>query len=409
MITSRGLASILPAIYFVFSLQLAMTGNSATIAGGHSSSDSAAEKTLSMFSGDLFDNFRSFQRYGKTSVVPIGIVKPLPSAQKPLSFSADLIGKSTDLESFLKVSNTSSFLILKDGKIIYERYLHGDSVESVHMSFSMAKSFVSAMVGVAVEEGDIASIDDPVKKYLPELTSATFNGVTIKHILQMASGVAFNEDYTDANSDINKMVAAVQTMSYLDYINTLGRAHEPGSYNHYASINPQLLGILLIRATGMSLTAYTAEKIWKPLGMEHIGMWRLDNEGFELAMGGLAATARDYARLGLLYLNKGKSDTQQVLPASWVRDSVTPNEPHLMPGDNPNSSSTFGYQYQWWMPPEYDGDFLARGIWGQNIYVHPANRVVIVKLAADPKNFQAEYSQAYVEYIQDLAQSLSDR
>jgi CubicO group peptidase (beta-lactamase class C family) len=409
LITFRGLAPILSAIYFVFSLQLAMTGNSATIAGGHSSSDSTAEKTLSMFTGDLFDNFRSSQRYGKTSVVPIGTVKPLPSAQKPLSFSADLIGKSTDLESFLKVSNTSSFLILKDGNIIYERYLHGDSVESVHMSFSIAKSFVSAMVGVAVEEGDIASIDDPIKKYLPELTSATFNGVTIKHILQMASGVAFNEDYTDANSDINKMVAAVQTMSFLDYINTLGRAHEPGSYNHYASINPQLLGILLIRATGMSLTAYTAEKIWKPLGMEHIGMWSLDNEGFELAMGGLAATARDYARLGLLYLNKGKSDTQQVLPASWVRDSVIPDEPHLMPGDNPNSSSTFGYQYQWWMPPEYDGDFLARGIWGQNIYVHPANRVVIVKLAADPKNFQAEYNQAYVEYIQDLAQSLSDR
>lgn len=381
-----------------------------TISGGTSDSglNSGAEKTLSMFSGDLYDNFRNFRRYGDTSVIPIGEVIPLPHREFKLNFSTEFLGEKISLEEFIDRSNTSAFLVLKDGEIIFERYFHGDSADSRHMSFSVAKSFVSALVGAAVEEGKISSIDDPIQKYLPELDSPTFDGVTIKHILQMSSGVRFNEDYTDPKSDINKMVGAVQTMSYLQYINGLEREHPPGTYNHYASINPQLLGILLIRVTGKSLTDYSAEKIWKPLGMEKTGYWRLDNQGLELAMGGMAATARDYARLGLLYLNKGRVGDKQVLPESWVHDSVIPNEPHLMPGENPMSSSTFGYQYQWWMPPKYDGDFLARGIWGQNIYVHPGNRVVIVKLSADPKNFDDAYKDTYINYIQELAQSLAD-
>ncbi len=125
-------------------------------------------------------------------------------------------------------------------------------------------------------------------------------------------------------------------------------------------------------------------------------------------MGGLAASARDYAKLGLLYLNDGMREGQRVLPEGWARESVTPDEPHLMPGDNPRSSNPSGYQYQWWTPRDWDGDFLARGIWGQNIYVHPGNRVVIVKLAADQKNFDPAFKLAYVDYLQDLGQSLSD-
>lgn len=393
-----------------FALMVATGTNAGTIAGGESDTglDPGAEETLSMFKGDLFDNFRNFRRYGKTSVIEKGKAIAIPSAERQLIFSADLMGEPTELDAFLEKSNTSAFLVLKDGVMIYERYFHGDSVESRHMSFSVAKSFVSALVGAALADGYIKSIDEPIQKYLPELDSTTFDGVTIKHVLQMSSGIRFNEDYTDPNSDINKMVGAVQKMSYLDYINTLEREHPPGTYNHYASVNPQLLGILLIRVTGESLTEYTAEKLWKPLGMEETGYWRIDDQGFELAMGGLAATARDYARLGLLFLNKGKVGGRQVLAESWVKDSVVPNEPHLMPGENPDSSSNFGYQYQWWMPPKYDGDFLARGIWGQNIYVHPGNGVVVVKMAADPNNFDEAHRDAYVNYIQALAQSLTD-
>ena len=125
-------------------------------------------------------------------------------------------------------------------------------------------------------------------------------------------------------------------------------------------------------------------------------------------MGGMAASARDYAKLGLLYLNDGMRDGQRILPEGWASESVTPDEPPLMPGENPNSSRPLGYQYQWWTPTDWDGDFLARGIWGQNIYVHPGNRVVIVKLAADQKNFDPAFRVAYVDYLQDLGQSLTD-
>lgn len=125
-------------------------------------------------------------------------------------------------------------------------------------------------------------------------------------------------------------------------------------------------------------------------------------------MGGLAASARDYAKLGLVYLNDGQRGGQRVLPEGWVKAAVTPDADHLMPGNNPASSNTAGYQYQWWTPRQWDGDFLARGIWGQNIYVHPKNRVVIVKLAADPTNFNTPVKLAYIDYLQDIAQSLAD-
>lgn len=360
-----------------------------------------------MFAGDRFENFRHLERFVPTSEMP---ASPNPwdlgVNSNTLTFTGDFMGKPTSLEEFIALSDTSSFLVIKDGEIIYENYSHGDSVDSLHLSFSVAKSFTSALLGIALGEGKIDSLQDPIRKYLPELTSPTFDGVTIEHVLQMSSGVRFTEVYTDPASDINTMTTKVPPLSYLEYINTLGRDKPPGTYNHYASINTQLLGILLVKVAGESMTDYMTSRLWHPLGMQHKGLWTLDGQGIELAMGGLAASARDYARLGLLYLNDGMRGDQRILPQGWVQASVTPDEPHLMPGDNPNSSNVSGYQYQWWTPRDWDNDYLARGIWGQNIYVHPGNRVVIVKLAADQKNFDPRYKLAYIDYLQDLAQSL---
>ena len=162
------------------------------------------------------------------------------------------------------------------------------------------------------------------------------------------------------------------------------------------------------RVTGESITDFMTRELWHPLGMESPGLWTLDHEGQELAMGGLAASARDYAKLGLLYLHGGRRGDVRVLPEGWAEASVTPNQPHLMPGENPGSSNTAGYMYQWWTPRRPDGDFLARGIWGQNVYVHPRNGVVIVKLAADQKNFDPRFKLDYIDYLQALAQSLAD-
>lgn len=374
---------------------------------GGTATEGEATGVMAMFAGDRFENFRNMDRF-----VPTSTMSPSPSpwdlgpSANSLEYSGDFLGETTSLQDFIELSDTSALLVIKDGRVIFENYSHGDSAESLHVSFSMAKSFTSALAGIALAEGAIESLDDPVRKYLPELTSATYDGVSVKHVLQMSSGVSFTEVYTDPESDINKMTTMVPPMSYLEYMNTLGRAQEPGTFNHYASINTQLLGILLVRVTGKSLTEYMTEKLWHPMGMEQAGKWTLDEQGYEMSMGGLAASARDYAKLGLLYLNDGRRQDTQILPVGWTKESVTPDEPHLMPGENPASSNVSGYQYQWWTPRDWDGDYLARGIWGQNIYVHPGNRVVIVKLAADQKNFDPQYKLAYIDYLQDLGQSL---
>lgn len=405
--TTRNLSFVL-TITTMLAMATTALAQGTTIGG--TGTEGEATGVMALFAGDRFDNFRNMGRFVPTSTMT---ASPQPwnmgQNNNSLSFSGEFRGEPTSLEEFIALSDTSAFMVIKDGKILHEHYAHGDSRESLHISFSMAKSFTSALVGIALEEGAIDSLEDPIRKYLPELTSKTFDEVTVKQVLQMSSGVRFGEVYTDPESDINKMTAMVPPMTYLEYINTLGREHKPGTFNHYASINTQLLGILLVRVTGESLTDYMTSRLWHPLGMEQTGKWILDEQGYEFAMGGLSASARDYAKLGLLYLNEGKRGDKQILPDGWVKESVTPNEPHLMPGDNPNSSNTSGYQYQWWTPVQWDGDFLARGIWGQNIYVHPGNRVVIVKLAADQKNFDPSFKLAYIDYIQDLAQSLDDR
>ncbi len=381
------------------------TAQSVTIGGTPSNGPSA--DFMSMFTGDLYTNFRHMERFAPVSTMP-----PSPNPWKlnsvptEINFAANFLGQQTTLEKFLAISNTSSFLILKNGEIIFEEYRHGDSKNSTHVSFSVAKSFISTLIGIALEERLISDLSDPIKKYLPELTSKTFEDVTVKHVLQMSSGVRFNETYTDPNSDINKMGLLVMEMSYLEYINTLQREHEPGTYNHYASINTQLLGILLARVTGRSLTEYMVEKFWHPIGMENPGLWVLDEQGYELAMGGMSASARDYAKLGLLFLNEGKRGKTRIIGSEWINEATTPTESHLLPGNNTQSSNTAGYQYQWWTPRNWDDDFLARGIWGQTIYIHPKNRVVIVKLAADQKNFDTKIKLAYIDYLQELGQSL---
>ncbi len=376
---------------------------------GGTASDAEPTGIMSMFAGDRFENFRHIERFVPVAEIPANAnPRPIPLALRDLQFTGMILDQPTDLEAFLARTSTSAFIVLKDGVLIYERYREGDTATSKHISFSMAKSFVSAMIGIALAEGHIRSVQDPIRKYLPELTSQTFDGVTIAHVLEMASGVKFDERYTDPDSDINQMGPIADKVGYLAYINTLDREHEPGTYNHYASINTQLLGILLGRVTGQSLTDYTIKKLWRPIGMEHDGQWVLDGQGVELAMGGLTATARDYARLGQVFLEGGKAGDTQVVPAAWVTTSTTPDAPHLLPGDNARSSNTSGYKFQWWTPREPDDDFLARGIWGQNIYVHRGNRVVIVKLSADQSNFDARLKLDYIDYLQDLAQSLDN-
>ncbi|MDP5033252.1 serine hydrolase [Paraglaciecola sp.] len=307
----------------------------------------------------------------------------------PYDFSVE--GESIVVQDFLAQSATHAMMVIKDGEIVYEQYFLEDSPEKQHISFSVAKSFVSALFGIAIDEGHIKSIEDSVTDYVPELIGSGYEGVRIKDVLQMSSGVKFNEDYADYNSDINRFSRAIAFGTSLDsFTASLQREREPGTFHHYVSIDTQVLGMILVRATGVSLSEYLSQKIWQPMGMQDAAYWMKDSNDMELALGGLNITLRDYAKFGWLYLHKGqwlsaRGRSLQIVPKQWVIDSVTPDAPHLMPGsDNPQSDSSYGYGYQWWIPPGAEDEFMAQGIYGQYIYVDPDQNLVIVKNSANP-------------------------
>jgi len=303
----------------------------------------------------------------------------------PASF--DYAGRSHDTEAFLEGLVTTGLIVVHGDTILLERYAHGHEPSGHHIAWSVTKSLVSALFGIAVAEGHIRDIMEPVTDYLPELEGSGYEGVPIKHVLQMSSGVRFDEDYGDPLSDINLMGPVMAFGSLLDFAGTLERERPPGTLNHYVSVDTQVLGEILVRSTGRDLATYASEKIWKPLGMEFDAYFLLDGTGREWAFGGLNASLRDFARFGWLYLNRGSRDGRQIVPEAWVEASVSPDAPHLVPGDDPTSSDGMGYGYQWWIPAGSDGDFIALGVYGQNIYVDPKEQLVIVRNSAD-RDFQ---------------------
>jgi CubicO group peptidase (beta-lactamase class C family) len=293
-------------------------------------------------------------------------------------------GQTVDTETFINETDTSTLLVLKDGAIIFESYMLTGRRDVQWLSMSVAKNFVSALVGIALSEGHVDSLEDPVTKYTPTLAGSAYDGVRIKDVLQMSSGARWNEDYSDKNSDINRFGRIFATGGSMnEFAATLVREREPGTFNQYNSIDTQVLGMLVVNATRRTLSDYMIEKLWHPMGVESSGYWLLDSEGMELAYGGMNATARDYAKFGELYRLGGRLNGHQIIPAEWVSASVTPDAPHLQPGkDNSASDWEIGYGYQWWIPESVEGEYLAIGVYNQFIYVNPTHGVVIVKLSA---------------------------
>ncbi len=319
-------------------------------------------------------------------------------------------GKTFDSEQYLADTMATGLLILHKDKIIYEEYWHGHSAEGTHIAWSVSKSFLSALFGIAVAEGHIKDIMQPVTDYVPELAGSGYDGVPIKHVLQMSSGVGFNEDYGDPDSDINRMGERMAMGdSLLEFSATLKRARPPGTLQHYVSIDSQVLGTVLVRATGKDLSDYTSEKLWKPLGMESKAYWMVDGSGMGMAFGGLNVSLRDFMRLGRLYLHKGNWFGEQIVREDWVHDSVTPDAPHLMPGKKPGSDNPLGYGYQWWMPQDWTGDYMALGVYDQMIYVDPNRDLVIARHAAN-RDFQRnnfEPTDENVALFRAIAEDLS--
>jgi CubicO group peptidase (beta-lactamase class C family) len=342
-------------------------------------------KDTKMFSGQLqADNFRQM-----ASIFPARVVRrssrPQPLVKEKSRALPQLFefnGVSLDTEAFLNSVDTTGLIVIKDECVVYENYWHGYDETTHAISWSVGKSFVSALMGVAIDEGAVRSIDDPVTQYAPELKGSAYDGVKLKDILQMSSGARWNEDYSDPNSDLNQFGRVrVQGGSVDAYCARTQREHPPGTFNRYNTLDTCVLGLLLRQATERSLSDYLHEKLWEPLGMQADCYWNIDSEGIEYAGGGLNAVLRDYAKLGLLYLHGGSWNDTQLISAEWVRASVTPDAPHLMPGKRPSAASPLGYGYQWWIP-DNTGAYSAIGIYNQFIYINPSARMVIAKTSA---------------------------
>jgi CubicO group peptidase (beta-lactamase class C family) len=310
---------------------------------------------------------------------PISRFDELP-ADNPYASQIEAIGnRSTNgsLVNYLEASGTTAFLVIHEDKLVYERYFNGYDESSLNTSFSMAKSFASALVGIAIDEGDIDSVDEPITNYLPELLEKDkrFESITIRDLLTMSSGIKYEE-----GGDLPWSEDADDTKTY--YATDLRELalenceieEEPGEYFEYNNYNPLLIGMILERATGMSVSRYLQEKLWKPMGMEADGSWSLDSKksGFEKMESGVNARARDFARFGMLFAREGNWEGKHLISRGWVEEST-----HADTSTDPSRD----YQYFWWVnTPDGKNHFSARGKYGQYIYVAPEKDLVIVRL-----------------------------
>jgi len=323
------------------------------------------ENTLFWTPEQQVAGYRNVEKIFPTRVIPAGgAVLELPEALRDLGgVQIATENNSMTVDEYFVQQNVAGLLVIKDGNIVFERYGLGNTRDSRWTSFSVAKSVVSMLVGAAIRDGYIRSVDEMVTDYLPRLKGSSYDQSTILSILQMSSGVQWNEDYDDPESDVS--TAPYQTLALYEFLRNKPRDAEPGELFNYNTAETNLVGTLLRSAIGNNLSTYLSEKIWVPFGMGADALWMLTEPGGG-EFGGccISATLRDYARLGLFALAGGRlADGSEVLTDGWMAESTTPSKGYE------------GYGYLWWLVQ--GNSFRGIGIFGQGICVHPDENVVV--------------------------------
>ena len=290
---------------------------------------------------------------------------------------AQVGGQPFDLSAFMASEKTAGILVLQDGRVRLETYGLGYGPSGRWTSFSVAKSVTSTLVGAAVKDGYIKSLDDKVTRYIPGLRGSAYDQVSVRQLLTMTSGVKWNEDYTDPKSDVAQLFTVPADPgldSTVSYMRKLPREAAPGSKWVYKTGETNLIGVLVTSATGKSLSAYLSEKIWKPFGMEQDALWMIDERGQEAGGCCLSMTLRDYGRVGEFLRTGGNGSAGAVLPTGWIAEATR---------EHAATDDRFGYGYQWWTEP--GGVFNGLGIFGQRLHVDPARKLVVVVSSAWPE------------------------
>jgi CubicO group peptidase (beta-lactamase class C family) len=310
------------------------------------------------------------QLYGGRTVAH-GTARPLKRDDKSAALNAD---------AWMAANRNTGLLVMKGDTILAERYNYDRKASDRFQSFSMAKTVVAMLVGIALDEKKIASIDDMAAKYVPELKGQPLGETSLRHLLTMSSGVQFREDY-DGKDDVNVLARKTigkQGPGGADTVDGFNKRVRPaGEKFYYSSAETQVLGLVLRAAVGKPLAEYLSERIWQPMGAEADATWLIDAGGYELGYMGINATLRDWGRLGVLLANYGAVDGKQIIPAAWVKAATTPESPHLRPG-----VATFrnGYGYQTWVI-DIEGKFALLGVRGQGVLIDPVTKVVVVHTA----------------------------
>lgn len=304
-----------------------------------------------------------------------------------------------DIAEEMKAIRTGAFLVIEHDSVVHEEYWGEFTDKSCTNSFSVAKTVTSILLGCAIQDGLIRSIDQPVGDFLPEYKEGDFSKITLHHLVTMSSGIAFDEDYVNPfaypaeayyGSDLRSL-----TMGYHEV------TEPPGQTFRYLSGNTQLLGFVLVKVTGKSLSDYASEKLWQPMGSEQPAFWSLDTEGgMEKSFCCLNSNARDFARIGKLYLDSGRWNGKQIVPEDYALASVKPTGMK-----NPDGTSCDTYGYSWWMIPDYKGHYIfyARGILGQYILCIPDLDMIVVRLGEDRLPNDSDDIPGDVYYYLDAA------
>lgn len=306
-------------------------------------------------------------------------VHPLPKADGPDLSGLKFTERGVDytIDSMMTANHISGLLVMKDGKIVLERYGLGRTADDRWVSFSVAKSVTSTLIGAAVKDGYIKSIDEPVVKYIPDLAGSAYDGVSIRNLITMTSGVKWNESYNDVHSDVAQVVehlpAPPGKNGIVEYMRQRPREVPPGTRFLYNTGDTDLAGVLLVNATHKTMAQYLSEKIWKPYGMEKDANWMLDYWGQEHGGCCISMTLRDYGRFGQFMLEGGHG----ILPDGWIATATTNQVP------TPATGRAQPYGFFWWIQPAQN-TYEAQGIKGQLIYINPAQQIVIVENSAVP-------------------------
>ncbi|MCA3712420.1 serine hydrolase domain-containing protein [Phenylobacterium sp.] len=328
-------------------------------------------------------------------------VHALPLSGRTLDPVFTHAGRTWTVDEYMATYRVSGLLVIRDGRVLLEKYGLGRRPQDRWTSFSVAKSVTAILVGAAIQDGRIKSLQTPVTDILPELRGSAYDGVTLRQLLMMSSGVRWSEDYSDPNSDVAKGptegVKLAQGQPGLNpvvaYMRTLPRAHAPGTKFNYNTGETDLVGILLARAVGMGLADYASEKIWKPYGMEMEGAWVTDPGGLERGGCCISMTLRDYGRVGQFVLDEGVIDGHPVLPPGWAREATSKQI----------ENGQAGYGYFWWMQP--NGAYQATGIFGQSITTFREDRIIIVVNSAWPKSGGPDLRDGRTALINALRQA----